>query len=223
LKAFVSYSTHDKQWGGEVKRFLDWNGVSSFLAHDDLQVSEEWKERIYRELLDSDIFICLLSTHYRDSDWCSQEIGIAVAREDIAIIPISLDGTHSYGFIGHLQSAIIKDAHELGDLIHGGLLRRNTRLGLELSILLTRKAGSFRGAEAVVRRIVPYFDQMDNALAEEFAIAAAANYQVWDAGDCRIDYLPKFLESNRDRISPEVFEKLQYQIENEERYPEELL
>lgn len=120
MRIFISYSVYDKVWGGRLKEFFDHYGIPSFLAHDDLQVSEEWKERIYAELKACDVFVCLLSRNSKVSDWCSQEIGIAFSREDVAFIPISLDGSPSYGFISHLQSTVIRGESEIENFIAGG-------------------------------------------------------------------------------------------------------
>jgi len=50
LKAFISYSTVDRKHGAAVKETLDGIGIKSFLAHDDVEVSEEWQQRIKVEL-----------------------------------------------------------------------------------------------------------------------------------------------------------------------------
>lgn len=107
ITAFVSYSTVDKIHGAKVKHILKQYGIRCFLAHEDLEVSEEWKIRILEELASCDIFIPLLSKAFKLSDWASQEIGIVSGRNDILIIPLSIDNTVPYGFIAHLQGKLI--------------------------------------------------------------------------------------------------------------------
>ena len=70
MKAFISYSIKDKKSGAAVKSVLEEIGVESFLAHDDLHVSEQWKKRILDELRACSIFIPILSKSFRTSDWC---------------------------------------------------------------------------------------------------------------------------------------------------------
>ena len=41
MRAFISYSVADKEWGGRVKQALESINVHCFLAHEDMQVSEE--------------------------------------------------------------------------------------------------------------------------------------------------------------------------------------
>jgi len=50
IKAFISYSSKDKKYGAAVRTALSEVNLESFLAHDDLRVSEEWKARILAEL-----------------------------------------------------------------------------------------------------------------------------------------------------------------------------
>lgn len=93
MGAFVSYSVEDKAMGAVAKACLETHGFDCFLAHDDLQVSEEWKDRILAELRQADVFVTLLSGAFVDSKWCAQEVGVIVSRPDVLIVPLSLDGT----------------------------------------------------------------------------------------------------------------------------------
>jgi hypothetical protein len=49
LYAFISYQTEDKQIAGRIKSLLETIGVKSFLAHEDIDVSEEWRIKILEE------------------------------------------------------------------------------------------------------------------------------------------------------------------------------
>ena len=218
MKFFISYSTLNKDWGGYIKSFLDRCDMSSFLAHNDLQVSEEWKERILKELRSSDVFIPLLSKEFKASEWCSQEIGIAYYKRGMPIVPISLDDTTCYGFISNLQSKKIKNPNEIEDFIAGGLLRRNVKKGIELSIKLTENAGSFRHAESALERLSHYYKKMSADQSEKFAHHCIENGQVWAASECRENYLPMFLKSNQSKISSKNFKALTYQVQNQKWY-----
>src|ERR1051325_3445317 len=103
-RAFLSYSTVDRSLAAQVKAVLARAGISVFMAHDDLQVSEEWKARILQELAACDMFVPLLSKAFKASDWAPQELGYIVSRPSVAIVPLSVDGTTPFGFIGHIQS-----------------------------------------------------------------------------------------------------------------------
>ena len=53
-----------------------------------------------------DTFVALISENYCGSDYCLQESGVAVLRQDdVTIAPLSLDGTVPPGFMAHVQAA----------------------------------------------------------------------------------------------------------------------
>ncbi len=85
LKAFISYSTDDKNIAGQVKTVLNEHGIVAFLAHDDIHVSQEWKDRLIQELNETNIFIPLLSRSFKESDW---------APHDLLLEPIITRFTH---------------------------------------------------------------------------------------------------------------------------------
>jgi len=220
LRAFISYSTKYKLVGVEVKRVLGDFGVDSFLAHDDLRVSEEWKERILEELGRCDIFVPLLSKAFRDSDWAPQETGIASARKTVLIIPLSIDSTMPFGFISHLQGKKIPDGGVSREMFQGPLLNRFPRQIIPQLIKAVEQASSFRVAEAVAKPMVDIFPLFTKVEANRFATAAVKNGQVWSAHLCRTEYLPAFLKIHRKNIQAKILEALEYQIKHDRRFPE---
>jgi len=192
MDAFISYSSRDKVIAHATKKALNGAGFSAFLAHDDLQVSEEWRDAIIDELKVSSVFVVLLSASFKTSDWCAQEIGFIVSRPEVLVIPLSLDGTVPYGFIGKLQSKRVRSEDDIPELLRDVLLKKRPRLAIPHWITKVKNAGSFRGAEAIMKPLVPYFHVFTTDEINTFLDAAMANGQVWDAGDCKTDYLPRF-------------------------------
>ena len=127
-KAFISYSHLDKKIAGDVNRFLTDIGIDGFLAHEHIDVSEEWRESILKELRCCDLFIPLLSENFRKSDWTSQEVGFIVSRlkEGVKIVPFSIDKTVPYGFFSHIQSVSIQrlDKRYLVESLMGEIPRK---------------------------------------------------------------------------------------------------
>ena len=80
LAAFLSYATADKAAAARLKTELEQGLIATFMAHEDISVSETWRVRLLRELRSSDLFVCLLSVNYLGSHWCMQEAGIAAYR-----------------------------------------------------------------------------------------------------------------------------------------------
>lgn len=214
MRAFISYSVAEKQFAGAVKRALENLGVECFLAHEDIQVSEEWKARILQELREADIFVTILSEKFKASDWCSQELGFIVSRPEVVIVPLSIDSTNPYGFISHVQGKYVANEDAVPAIIEDLLYRKRPRDMIPIQIGRVRNAGSFRGAEAAVRPLVPHFKIFTDQEVADFAAAAIGNYEVWDAGLCRAEYLPKFVAANGNRIPDAHKKELKEKVEN---------
>lgn len=218
MKAFISYSTTDKQIAGQVKNVLNEHRVDAFLAHEDIKVSQEWKDRIIQELNHADIFIPLLSAAFKESDWASQEIGLAFARGDVLFIPLSVDGTVPFGFISHIQGKRIPADGVHRDLLIDPIIDRFPHEIIPTLIERMAGARSFRGAEALMLPLVPHFDKFNDDEINAFATASIENGQIWDAADCRQKYLPAFLDLHWSKMNANKREALEYQVKHGQWY-----
>jgi hypothetical protein len=218
LAGFISYSTIDRVQAGAVRDYLTAIGVDCFLAHDDLGVSEEWKRRILEELHWMNVFVALLSASFKSSDWASQELGFAVARPEVPIIPLSLDGTVPFGFISHLQGKRITEP--LTDSLFLGPLQRHYPRQLTPA-LIERMSGArtFRGAEALMEPLRPMYKDFTASEIDQFAEACIRNNQIWDAALCATTYIPEFIQIHRHRMRAARLQVLQFQVE--QRMPHE--
>lgn len=220
LKAFISYSTMDKLIGAEVKDILVRFGIEGFLAHDDIRVSEEWKQRIVDELNKADIFIPLLSNNFKNSDWAPQELGIAYIR-DILIIPLTLNGTIPFGFIDHIQGkSYPKNENIILNYLIKPIIDKFPEYMIPTVIEELEEAYNFRYAESVMELLVPYFGQFRQEDIDKFVDFSIKNRQVWDAGKCRDEYLPNFITMHKDKIKTDKLKALSYQIKKHESYAE---
>jgi hypothetical protein len=113
-KLFISHYHKEKELAGRIKGRLENRfNIDVFVAHDDINPTEEWQETILRELETSNVFIMLLSRDFKTSDWTDQETGIAIQLKQ-KIIPVALD-IPPYGFAGKYQALKWKeDAFDWG-------------------------------------------------------------------------------------------------------------
>lgn len=102
VRVFLSYSTGDKKTAGMIKEELEKFGLEVFLAHEDIEPSEEWQNAILNGLKGCDVFIPLLTKKFKTSDWTDQETGIAFFNKKM-IIPLEIN-ILPYGFIGKYQA-----------------------------------------------------------------------------------------------------------------------
>jgi len=221
MTAFISYSHSDREYGGQAKRVLGEFDIEGFLAHEDLEVSEEWQARILAELRRCDLFVPLLSANFLSSRWAPQEAGFIISRPEVLITPLSIDGTTPFGFLSHLQSRRIPNEGLTREFLIEPLATRLPRIALPALIRIAGAAKSFRDAESKVAPLVRFFPSFTSQEAQAFAEAVITNGQIWSAALCRNDYLPKFVQAQRTNLNPKTLRALHYQLEHDERYREE--
>jgi len=212
LRAFISYSIEDKATAGAVKRALNTYDIDCFMAHEDIQVSEEWRERILDELAACQVFIALLSQAFKRSDWAPQEVGVVAGRADVAIVPLCLDETIPFGFIAKIQGVRVPATGVDPGTVLEPLARRFPRLLVPAMIARVRQAGTFRSAEAALRPLVSHFPTLTQTELDALVEASIVNGQVWLASLCQQEYLPELIRVNRARINPSALKALEYQI-----------
>lgn len=220
VRVFISYSHQDRAYGAQVKTFLSEVGIEAFLAHEDLDVSDEWRERIIDELSRCDAFVPLLSASFLTSNWAPQEVGYIVSRPDVAVAPLSIDGTTPVGFLSKFQSRRIPKEGITREFLLVPLARRIPRKILPYLIRSAAEVHSFRSAEAAMAPLVSLFPFFTAEEAETLARAAVKNRQIWSATLCRDEYLPEFLRFQEPKLNPDTLRALRYQLKHQQRAPE---
>jgi len=216
-KVFISYCSQQISFAKQIKEFLENIGMDSFLADDDIRTAENWKERIIEELKTCQIIIPILSNEFKKSDWCSQEVGIFSYLEK-EIIPISLDGTNSYGFIRHIQSKLIESYIPIELRVAEGLVKCIN--DYNPLIYLLKNAGGYRYAENIFKAIEPYFNKIGKKDINLIIKYSIDNHQIWGAGKCIDNFIPKLLKISSKNIDKKLLKIITYQIENQKRYSE---
>ena len=218
VRAFISYSHLDRELGREAKDVLGEVGIQAFLAHDDLETSEQWMSRILTELNLCDLFVPLLSKNFFKSEWAPQEAGFIISRPEAVIAPLSIDGTNPFGFLSQFQSGLIRDGRITRELLVVPLAKRFPRTILPGLIRIAGQAGSFRDAEQKMGALVPYFSDLTAEEAQNLAVASVRNSQIWSALHCRREYLPEFISVHGASLKPKTLRALKYQVENDSWY-----
>lgn len=103
LNLFMSHLATHQRFVGNVGENLSRSGVSSFVAHNSIEPSEEWQSVIEAALRSCDAMVVFLHEGFKESNWCDQEVGFALARR-VPVLPLGID-LMPYGFMGKLQAA----------------------------------------------------------------------------------------------------------------------
>jgi hypothetical protein len=101
FKLFISHITSFKKTVAHLKTALEKYGISSFVAHEDIEPTKEWQDELEKGLFTMDALCAILMPGFKESNWTDQEVGIAIGR-GVLVIPVRKE-IDPYGFIGKYQ------------------------------------------------------------------------------------------------------------------------
>jgi hypothetical protein len=172
LRLFLSHVSAHKAAVAALKMELQWLGVASFVAHEDIEPTLEWQAEIELALRTMDAMAALLTPEFHESSWTDQEVGVAVGR-GVLVIPVRLPN-NPYGFIAKHQGlrGDLAQPTALAKRIVDILLERHQTGALMRSSLLTALEDSptFATSKALSLRI----EQLAPLTAQEAARVKAA-------------------------------------------------
>jgi hypothetical protein len=210
MKAFMSYQTADKAVAARVAALLKSMSVDAFMAHEDIDVSHQWRAELLRQLKLADVFIVVLSANYLTSAWCVQESGIAAFRK-LTIIPLSADGTIPPGFLGEFQSIRIDPNNPTLANLLPGLANHDVVFTIDKLVEKFGHSGSYRTAEDNFRLLEPFLDRASKKQKVRLLTLSAHNSQIFDAGGCHT-YLPPLVKTHGKFMPPNDLAKLKQEF-----------
>ncbi len=159
FRLFVTHLAAHRDFAAKLQEALLNFGVSSFIAHNDIEPTSEWQTQIETALATCDALVALLHQDFHASNWTDQEIGFAMGR-GVPAFAVSF-GQDPYGFIGRFQAfnGKNKTAAELArELFEAYRKNKQTqrRMG-EVLVGLFEESGSF--ADAKVR--IAYLEDLE--------------------------------------------------------------
>ena len=116
VEVFFSYSNKDRVLAGKIASLLTEKGIDVFLAHEDIKVSKQWREEIFKHIESDNVLLALLTPNYEKSVWANQEAGIMRGKGG-KVIPLIVEGIKlkNFGFLEALQG--IKVSQKLDDCV----------------------------------------------------------------------------------------------------------
>jgi nucleoside 2-deoxyribosyltransferase len=149
LRLFVSHLAAHRTVAAELQEILLDFGVSSFIAHNDIEPTEDWQTQIETALATCDALVALLHPGFHASNWTDQEIGFAMGR-GVPAFAVRF-GQDPYGFIGRFQAfngnnkTVLALARELFDAYRKN--KQTQRRMSEVLVGLFEESGSFADAK----------------------------------------------------------------------------
>lgn len=101
FRVFLSHLSAQKVFTAELQSELLSYGITSFVAHNDIEPTLEWQVEIESALRTCDSLVALLHEGFHSSYWTDQEVGYVMGRGQ-PVFAVRL-GQDPYGFIGKFQ------------------------------------------------------------------------------------------------------------------------
>lgn len=202
-KAFISYSTHDKFVAAEVAKAIKVLGLKTFLAHDDIPISQTWRDRILAELSTCDLFVPLLSRDFKQSDWCPMECGYIMARPNITVLMLSLDGTWPFGFLSAIQGSFLDITRDLGhqhliSRVRSGLYTAHFDFAFTTLIESIERAATARSLRGYLQEVSAISSQLGYVHTEQMVCALEKRVKI-----CRSEpRMRKVMEHLHEQLEP---------------------
>lgn len=179
LRVFVSHLARERKAAAELQKAMLDFGMSGFVAHNDIEPTQEWQTQIETALATCDTLVALLHDGFHESKWTDQEIGFAMGR-GVPVYSVRY-GQDPYGFIGRFQAfnagrkSPAKLAESLFDAYRKDKQTQN-KVG-ETLVKLFEESGTFADAKARIGYLED-LESWDASYPARIKAAAKSNSQI---------------------------------------------
>src|SRR6266481_6622324 len=158
LRLFITHLSANRAFAGKLQEELQNYGISSFVAHSDIEPTLEWQNEIETALSTCEGFVAFLHPDFHKSNWTDQEIGFAMGR-GVPVFAVRF-GQDPYGFIGRFQAfnGNGKQPSELADEIFDAFRKNKQTRDRMADILITMFAESFNYAQS--KTLMTYLEEL---------------------------------------------------------------
>ena len=77
IDTILSHADEDKEIARELADKLNEHGFDVFVAHDDIEIGDEWEKTLKNRIEKCELFLALLSKNFRQASFTDHEVGIA--------------------------------------------------------------------------------------------------------------------------------------------------
>ncbi|WP_421718146.1 toll/interleukin-1 receptor domain-containing protein [Algiphilus sp.] len=179
FRVFLSHLAAHRAFAAELKNSLETYGISSFVAHNDIEPTLEWQNEIETALSTCEALIALLHENFNQSNWTDQEIGFVMGR-GLPAFSVRL-GKDPYGFIGRFQAfnGHGKSTDQLAKEIFDALRTRKETQERMSEIVVSRfeNSYSFQNAKENVK-LVEELQSWHPGYSERLSDAVESNSQI---------------------------------------------
>lgn len=180
VRVFLSHKATVKIQASNLKESFARCGLGAFVAHEDIEPTQEWQREIERALFSMDALVALLTTDFHDSNWTDQEVGVAIGR-GVPLVAVRL-GADPYGLMGKgqgLGGCALSDTGTIATRVFQLLLKRlsdKSRL-FECALTAYSDSESFADSGWKIQNLLSSFDELSDSQVQRVVTAYRANGQ----------------------------------------------
>jgi hypothetical protein len=199
VRLFISHRDTHKRQAKTLADALEPYGISSFIAHETIEPTKEWRREIMNGLETMEIMLVFLTDDFQASTWTNQEVGFALGKS-IPVISLKLERCDPPGFIAHEQAlrGTLESPGSSAGMIHKLLSEKLGRKERIQAGFVTAFVTSPNWAETTARfdRMAEFVKTLNEAEMTEIINGYAGNDQLHTAIylNSRADRLLKFLK-----------------------------
>lgn len=180
VRVFLSHKVSIKEGASKLKQAFARCGMAAFVAHEDIEPTEEWQREIDRALFSMDALVALLTSDFHDSKWTDQEVGVAIGR-GVLHIAVRLD-IDPYGLMGKgqaLRGCDLTDPIDIALKVFHLLYRRiahNSRI-FECALSAYAASESWDDSTWTIEHLLAVFESLSRSQVERVLNAYRTNKQ----------------------------------------------
>lgn len=185
VNVFLSHIHEHRVFAGRLKSLLAHRGIDAFVAHDDIQPSQQWREVIKAALSTCHVFVAILHSGFHQSQWCDQEVGWALGRgvPVLAVRPVGIERRD--GFLEEHQDLLLTpdpDEPWVANQILETIVRdpRTNTLGVRALVEALVNSGSFNSTRYFFG-LLHSEDAIEPEQLRRLEYAVQTNRQVYEA------------------------------------------
>ena len=182
FRLFISHTQPHKDYAKALQNRFDLYGISAFVAHVDIDPTDDWLERIELGLRTADALAAILTKDFHQSKWTDQEVGWALGNGRL-VVPVRVD-VDPYGLMGKYQALLSETgkppttALEVAKILIGHKLTRSRMLDPLVNAL--GNSLSYQQSKEIAS-LLEAADQLNEEQISRLLHAADDNSEVGDA------------------------------------------
>ncbi len=227
MRAFLSYSSKDREFTQRLHESLLWVGVDAFFDQRDIKVGDNIPMKVEKGIADASCFIYILSSNSIKSTWVNEELSMAKmkSRDGLGykVLPVLIENIELPTGIAHIRYANfvgwdIKEKYYQGlDELFDGLgvkkkLDPTSSMDLPLEhydLLVNLEIASFRYSDVVDGMVDGYYEGMPQADTDVLLWIARSRYKSFGLED----YMAE-LSAVLEKLPAEKFATLRTMLSN---------